>query len=216
MNSSRLPGKALMKLEGKEILLWVVERLKKNNYKIPLAIITSNEESDNPIENFCKQNNLEIFRGSLNNVLERYCKAFDFFGEEFAFRICGDSPLIDPKLIEKAYELSILNKVDLITNLNPRSFPNGQSIEIISKKGLNKLKDYNLNEEQIEHVTLGFYKYAEDFKIINFLSNRNISNYKKHTVDTYEDFLTIQNLISNNDNVIDLDWYQISNILNFS
>ena len=61
----------LMKLAGKELLLWVVERLKKNNYKIPLAILTSNEESDNPIENFCKQNNLEIFRGSLNNVLER-------------------------------------------------------------------------------------------------------------------------------------------------
>ena len=216
MNSSRLPGKALMKLEGKELLLWVVERLKKNIYEIPLAILTSIEESDNPIENFCKQNNLKIFRGSLNNVLERYCEAFDYFGEEFAFRICGDSPLIDPKLIEKAYQISIHNKVDLITNVNPRSFPNGQSIELISKKGLNKLKHYDLNESQKEHVTLGFYKHKEDFKIINFLSNLNASNYNKHTVDTYEDFIRIENFISKNCNVQELDWLQISRILNYS
>ena len=151
-----------------------------------------------------------------NHSSKVFCEAFDFFEEEFAFRICGDSPLIDPKLIDKAYQIYIDNKVDLITNLKPRTFPNGQSVELISKKGLNKLKNYDLNKEEIEHVTLGFYHYEKDFKIINFISNFNISNYRKQTIDSYEDFLTINHLIKKFNNINDLDWFEISNKLNYS
>lgn len=211
MSSNRLPGKVLMDLEGKVILEWTIERLAKNISNIPIAVITSNEESDDPINSLCRKKKVPCYRGSLNNVLERFYNACIFFQEENFIRISGDSPLIDPRIIDKAYEIFSRNKVDLISNIMKRSFPKGQSVELVSKDAIHKLRKFDLKDSELEHVTLGFYNNKDNFEIINFESEYINCAMQQQSVDTYSDYLKLSNFIKQNKNVENLSWIEIYN-----
>tara|TARA_Y100001978_G_C23608969_1_gene392577 strand:+ start:129 stop:770 length:642 start_codon:yes stop_codon:yes gene_type:complete len=209
MNSRRLPGKVLKNLDQKTILEWTINRLKKNKSKIPVCVITSKEKSDDPIDIFCKKNQINCYRGSLNDVLKRFCDACNFFNVDFVIRISGDSPLIDHRLIDKAYQIHLKNNIDLISNILFRTYPKGQSVEIISKEALNNLDKLNLSKAEREHVTLGFYKNQSLFKIKNFESeDENYSHYQL-SIDTYNDYKKIANFIKNNKNAFFLNWKEI-------
>ena len=209
MNSRRLPGKVLKNLDQKTILEWTINRLKKNKSNIPVCVITSKEKSDDPIDIFCKKNQINCYRGSLNDVLKRFCDACNFFNVDFVIRISGDSPLIDHRLIDKAYQIHQKNNIDLISNILFRTYPKGQSVEIISKEALNNLDKLNLSKAEREHVTLGFYKNQSLFKIINFESeDENYSHYQL-SIDTYNDYKKIANFIKNNKNAFFLNWKEI-------
>ena len=72
LNSKRLPGKVLKNCAGKPIIKWTVERLKKTNYDTKIVVITSKNDSDNPIVDYCKRESINYFRGPLENVAQRY------------------------------------------------------------------------------------------------------------------------------------------------
>ncbi len=209
MSSKRLPGKVLLKLDQKVLLEWTIERLKKNAYKIPVAVISSDKQSDKPIEEFCDRNKVLFYKGSLENVIKRFHMACKFFQEDFFIRVSGDSPLIDPKLIDKAYEIHCKQNFDLITNIMKRSFPKGQSVELISRKAINHLQKFNLSNEEKEHVTLGFYKNKDKFNIYNFESGSKKYALQQQSIDTLNDYLKIKNLIKTEDNVLNLNWLDI-------
>ena len=209
MNSKRLPGKVLLKLDKKVLLEWTIERLRKNSYKIPVAVISSDKQSDKPIEEFCYRNKVLFYKGSLENVIKRFQMACQFFQEDFFIRVSGDSPLIDPKLIDKAYEIHCKQNFDLITNIMRRSFPKGQSVELISKNAINHLQKFNLSNEEKEHVTLGFYKNKNKFNIYNFESGSKKYALQQQSIDTLNDYLKIKNLIKAEDNVLNLNWLDI-------
>ena len=213
MNSKRLPGKVLMNLEGELLLEWIINRLEKNIFNIPLGVVTSEEKSDDPINNFCESKKISCYRGSLNNVTLRYLMACEFFGTKYFIRISGDSPLIDSNLVENAYQIHLQNKVDLITNILVRSFPKGQSVELISLEALKELNRLKLTRDEKEHVTLGFYNYQKHFKIINFKSGKINCSDQQQSIDTYEDLQNIKKLLSNNKNAISLNWLEIYNKL---
>lgn len=209
MSSKRLPGKVLLKLDQKVSLQWTVERLKRNSYKIPVAVISSDKKSDKPIEEFCYTNKVLFYKGSLENVIKRFQMACKFFQEDSFIRVSGDSPLIDPKLIDKAYEIHRNENFDLITNIMKRSFPKGQSVELISKKAINELQKFNLSSEEREHVTLGFYKNKDKFKIFNFESGSKEYSFQQQSIDTLNDYLKIKNLINAEPDVLNLNWLDI-------
>ena len=209
MSSKRLPGKVLLKLDQKVLLEWTIERLKKNSYKIPVAVISSDKQSDKPIEEFCDRNKVLFYKGSLENVIKRFHMACKFFQEDFFIRVSGDSPLIDPKLIDKAYEIHCKQNFDLITNIMKRSFPKGQSVELISKKAINNLQKFNLSNEEKEHVTLGFYKNKDKFNIYNFESGSQKYALQQQSIDTLNDYLKIKTLIKVENNVSNLNWQDI-------
>tara|TARA_Y100000589_G_scaffold42800_1_gene35852 strand:- start:473 stop:1135 length:663 start_codon:yes stop_codon:yes gene_type:complete len=209
MNSKRLPGKVLLKLDKKVLLEWTIERLRKNSYKIPVAVISSDKQSDKPIEEFCYRNKVLFYKGSLENVIKRFQMACQFFQEDFFIRVSGDSPLIDPKLIDKAYEIHCKQNFDLITNIMRRSFPKGQSVELISKNAINHLQKFNLSNEEKEHVTLGFYKNKDKFNIYNFESGSKKYALQQQSIDTLSDYLKIKNLIKSEHDVLNLNWLDI-------
>lgn len=209
MSSKRLPGKVLLKLDQKVLLQWTIERLRKNSYKIPVAVISSDQESDKPIEEFCDRNKVLFYKGSLENVIKRFQMACQFFQEDFFIRVSGDSPLIDPKLIDKAYEIHCKQNFDLITNIMRRSFPKGQSVELISRNAINHLQKFNLSNEEKEHVTLGFYKNKDKFNIYNFESGSKEYALQQQSIDTLSDYLKIKNLIKAEHDVLNLNWLDI-------
>ena len=82
---------------------------------------------------------IKCFRGSHNNVLKRYVQFIKVRNiKKPIIRISGDSPFIDPSIVKTMICLSKNTKFDLISNKFPRSFPKGQTVEIIHPKKPNK------------------------------------------------------------------------------
>lgn len=194
-NSRRLPGKVLKKIQGKTLLGWILHRLSRLNFDIPIAILTSHEKSDDPIVDFCISENIKYYRGDLNNVASRFLNAAIHFNEKEFIRISGDSPLIDPKIVDKAFKISKEVKYDLITNVLNRTYPKGQSIEIIKLKALEKLLSNNLTLSEKEHVTKGFYFQKNKFKIFNFEAGSSNYNSVQLCVDSLDDFQIVNKII---------------------
>ena len=123
-------------------------------------------------------------------------------------RISADSPLIDIHLIKKAMKYVKENKYQIITNVCPRSFPKGQSVEII-KSSVYKDNYNNFNKKKyLEHVTNFFYKNKKNFLIKNIKSKKDYSNFSL-ALDTKKDFNKIKNLLFLSNNA---DWNFFDNL----
>ena len=169
-NSKRFPKKVLHLIKGRPLIQHVIERVKKSKRVTDIIVATSKNKSDNNLVSFLKKN------------------------KKYFIRISGDSPLIWPKIINRAIKLHKKNpKYDLITNIFPRSFPHGQSVEIIKTSILeNNIK--KMNKFELEHVTQFFYRNCLEFLIKNFLSTGKNDSIKL-AVDTRRDLKNILKII---------------------
>jgi len=104
MSSTRLPGKVLMDLAGKTVLAHIVERLRFCRNIQSIVIATSTDASDTPIEQWCQQSQLICYRGSLNDVLDRYVQAARLVKADVVVRITADCPAIDPMIVDEVIE----------------------------------------------------------------------------------------------------------------
>ena len=193
MSSSRLPGKVLKKIEGKEILYHLVNNLKKSKYIKKIFVLTSNLIEDDRICNFCIKNNINFFRGSLNNTYLRFYSFLKKNNIKNFMRLSADSPLLDYKLVDTMIVSSKKKNFDIFTNVFPRTFPKGQSIEIIKTSTFLSIKNKSLNREEKEHLTKYFYNNHLKFKVYNHYNDINYSDYN-FSVDTMMDFKIIKKI----------------------
>ena len=195
MNSNRLPNKALTNISGIPLLQRVINKISFSDRVSSIVVATSDKKSDDPIALFCKKNKVKYFRGNLNNVANRF-KELLISQEANAFiRINGDSPLIDSNLINIAVDYFKVGTCDIVTNIFPRSFPKGQSVEVLKSETFIKVCDTNLNTEQKEHVTKIYYDFPEKFKILSFTSGGNYSNINM-SIDNLFDKEKIESIIN--------------------
>ena len=187
ISSSRLPGKVLKKINGKELLHYLILSLSKSKHIKKIVVLTSASKSDKKICNFCKKNNIEYFKGSLKNTYLRFYNYLKSKNTKFFVRISGDSPLLDHRLLNKMLIFSQKKNFDIFCNIFPRSFPKGQSIEIINSHSFLSIYKNKLNLDEKEHVTKYFYNRPRNYKIINFKNKKDYSNYN-FSVDTLKDF----------------------------
>jgi spore coat polysaccharide biosynthesis protein SpsF len=181
-SSKRFKNKILYPLYDKPLLHHVIEKIKKSK-KVKIVVSTSKNKEDDKLVSFLINDGIRYYRGSLNNVAKRLYDTAILERENFFLRISGDSPLIDFRIINKIINIFEKNKnFDLITNVFPRTFPSGQSVEIIKTSTLGKnLKFFSKADK--EHVTRYFYRNSSKFKIKNFTNKRNRS-IKKLSIDT--------------------------------
>ena len=141
------------------------------------------KKDDHKLIKVLSKNKIKYYQGSLNNVAKRLYDTAKFEKQDVFLRISGDSPLIDYRLINKSINIFKKNKnFDLITNIFPKTYPSGQSVEIIKTNLLGKnLKFFSKLDK--EHVTRYFYRNFSRFKIKNFKNKIN-DNKKKLSVDT--------------------------------
>ena len=193
-NSKRFPKKVLHLIKGRPLIQHVIERVKKSKRVTDIIVATSKNKSDDNLVSFLKKNKTKHFRGSLVNVANRFLRIAQKKNKKYFIRISGDSPLICPKIINRAIKLHKKNpKYDLITNIFPRSFPHGQSVEIIKTSILeNNIK--KMNKFELEHVTQFFYRNCLEFLIKNFLSTGKNDSIKL-AVDTRRDLKNILKII---------------------
>lgn len=213
MSSNRLPGKVLMPLAGKPMLAWIVERVVAANYVSRVIVATSNEVDDDSIASYCKKYSIPCFRGNLLDVASRMMEAVKKEKADCFVRISGDSPLIDSKLIDQAIKIYYENEYDLVTNVLKRTFPKGQSVEVLRTKTF--IETYPImNNVEREHVTFYYYLHPEKFKIFNFISKEITAEKVQFSVDTYEDYQIINALIIATKGKIDLGWSDFIKIKN--
>ena len=194
MSSSRFPEKVLSPLCGMPMLMWTINYCRKVN--LPLFVLTSTDESDNQLVGMLEKNDVSYYRGSLKNVVSRYLSFMREHQVKKVVRISGDSPLINPDVILKVIEQDQeLADADLTTNVFPRSFPKGQSVEVIPRKSLELLRDRGLSESDIEHVTPYFYANYKEFKINNLNNTEDLSSINL-SVDTKEDLLRVDQFMA--------------------
>ena len=195
INSSRLPNKVLTLVNGIPLLGYLISKLAKTNDKTKIIIATSDKLIDDPIEKFCIEQKITCFRGPLVDVARRMLSAAIHFEADAFVRINGDSPLIDRALIDCAVEIFENGEYDLVTNTFPRSFPIGQSVEVIKTSTFEKAYRKMTKLEELEHVTKYFYDHPEYFKIHNFTNDIDLSHYRL-VVDTPEDLDRIKKIIT--------------------
>jgi len=193
MGSTRLPGKVLMDIGGKPLLEHVVERIAQAKLNLPLLVCTSTNQEDKKIKDFCDALNINCFQGCLLDVASRFEEISKIYQLNSFIRISGDSPLIDPNIINNFFTKWDL-KYDILTNVFPRSYPSGQSVEIVNANTF-KLNVSNFKSpEEREHVTRYFYLRNKQFKIKNLKHEDDLSNCCL-AVDTKADFQKISKLL---------------------
>jgi spore coat polysaccharide biosynthesis protein SpsF len=198
MTSQRLPGKPLEDLEGRELLGRVLDRVRAAKTVSRVIVATSTQDTDDALSAFCDRESTHCFRAAMDDVASRLLAAADFVGASAFVRISGDSPVIDPQLIDHAVHVYSATRPDLVTNVSPRTFPAGQSVEVVKASALRKLwsqqSDAADAAELNEHVTTGFYRSPESWDIVNFTSGL-LGPHPSMAVDTPEDLVRIRQLI---------------------
>lgn len=196
-DSNRFPEKILKKINNITIIDLILKRLKVSKKVKKIIVATSNNHSDDKLTKYLLKKKINIFRGKLDDVVDRLYKASR--GNKYFIRINGDSPLIDPKLIDKMIDIfkKKISLVDILTNTNPRTFPKGQSIEIVRRKILKDNYPFMSSFDK-EHVTSFFYKNQKKFKIKN-VKNKNKIYKIKFAVDTKQDLVKLMRFSKNKD-----------------
>jgi spore coat polysaccharide biosynthesis protein SpsF len=194
MSSTRLPGKVFKELAGKPMLQWTLERLGNSKMLKKVVVATSMDSGDNVVEEFCREKNVNFHRGPLENVALRFAEVITLEQADAFVRINGDSPLIDPIIIDQAVSLYQSTTVELVTNIMPRTFPKGQSVEVINSEHFQKLCKRMTEPTDQEHVTKGFYNNSEKHRIVSFTSGID-AGHVQLSVDTLDDFVEIEKLI---------------------
>lgn len=194
MGSSRLPGKILRPIMDKPMLHFLMERLKRVTHTNDSVILTTTEEKDDAVVEFCEQDNIPFFRGSEEDVLARYYEAALERRPDIIVRMTADCPLLDPQIVDKVIEAFQKEKCDYMSTItDKRMLPRGLDVEVFSYQALEKAFHHAQKPAEREHVTPYMYWHPELFQIRGFIYPKDCSQYRL-TVDTLEDFQLVEKI----------------------
>lgn len=194
--SSRLPNKVLMPLNGKPLILRMIERVQLSRLKGEIIVATTNDYSDDSIEEICINNKIKVFRGHPTDLLDRHFKAALEYDADTVVKIPSDCPLIDPLVIDKVlnFYLDNSNKYDYVSNLHPATYPDGNDVEIFSITALKVGWENATRELEREHTTPYFWENPDKFRIgnVEWETGLDYSMSHRFTIDYMEDYLFIK------------------------
>jgi spore coat polysaccharide biosynthesis protein SpsF len=167
VGSTRLPGKMLMELAGRPALDYLLERLDHAQPLDAVIVATSEQPADDAIARHCAAAGVPCHRGAHNDVAARLLAGAEAAALDALVRVNGDSPLLDQALVDRGVRLFRQGGRDLVTNVHPRSFPRGQSVEVIGCASLRAVLP-GLSAQDREHVTAGLYRDPDGLTIENF------------------------------------------------
>lgn len=195
MGSTRLPNKVLKEIAGQPLLWYVVNRVKLAKKVDKVVVATSGSVADDAIEWFCREFDVDCFRGSENDVLDRYFQCSLKYPEyQNIVRITGDCPLIDPAIIDRIIEKFTSGQFDYVSNVLKPTFPDGLDAEIFTRETLETVNRRAKLPSEREHVTTYIIFGSNNFKKRNLEADNDYSNYRL-TVDNIEDFEVVEFLI---------------------
>lgn len=195
MNSRRLPNKVLTEIKGKPMLMYLLDGLRQSRLLSGFIVATSRDPSDDAVEFFCRESGVRCHRGPLEDVAGRFMETLGIHGLGAFVRLSGDSPLMDYRLVDRAVTIYREGCYDLVTNVLKRSFPKGQSVEVVRASTFSRTYPLMKAGDDREHVTKYFYAHSADFQIGSFKSEMDYSGIQL-SVDSPADLERIRRIVS--------------------
>lgn len=239
MSASRLPGKVLLDIGGEPMLVRVVERTCRAQTVDEVVVATSSDESDDPIEELCRERSYKYYRGNLRDVLDRYYQAAKIYSAQVVVRITADCPVIDPLVIDQTVAAffgdgsSLLTRAesnkdrerfsglsnvpawDFATNRLPppwhRTFPIGLDTEVCTFFALEKAWRKADQPHQREHVMPYLYEHKKLFRIL-LVNHDPDCGHLRWTVDTPQDLELLRKIYSRFKGRDDFSWLEVLNL----
>tara|TARA_Y100001970_G_C14255143_1_gene874790 strand:+ start:6097 stop:6852 length:756 start_codon:yes stop_codon:yes gene_type:complete len=193
MGSSRLPGKVMMSILGKPMLELQIERITRANLIDKLVIATTLNSLDDVIEQLCISLDIECFRGSEEDLLDRYYKSAKLFEADYIVRLTGDDPLTDPNLIDDMISKMKSGNFDAVTNTIYPTYPEGLDLSVLTFNALSRAWSEADLQSQREHVTPYIFDNSAEFRTFHYKQNVDKSSLR-WTVDYKEDLIFIEEI----------------------
>ncbi len=198
--SSRLPSKVLKSIDGKTLLEIHIDRILKSKKVSNVIVATTINKEDDAIEKLVAGIGVSVFRGSENDVLDRFYQSVKDSKPNLIIRLTSDCPLIDPNLIDYLIDRAVANGLDYCSNTLLETFPDGQDIEVFTFEALEKSWNSAKLDSEREHVTPYIKKRSsfygnDEFSALNISSEKEEYENVRMTVDELVDFNTIVLLI---------------------
>jgi spore coat polysaccharide biosynthesis protein SpsF len=195
MGSTRLPGKVLQNLAGEPVLRRVINRVRRAETLTSIVIATTEQPADDAIVALCASIACPYFRGSEQDVLDRYYRAAHHYQADLVVRITSDCPLIEPAIIDQVVQALIsAGQYDYVSNtLAQRTFPRGLDVEALTFAALERAWKDDPDPAWREHVTPYIYRHPELFRLHHITHPVDYSA-MRWTVDTPEDLAFVRHI----------------------
>ena len=192
-SSSRLPGKVLRPLQGRPMLERQIERIRRARRLDRLVVATSHHAEDDPIEALCKTLSVACFRGSLEDVLDRFYRAAASHRPDHVVRLTGDCPLCDPEIIDRVVAYHVEGGYDYTCNVLEPTFPDGLDVEVMTRASLEAAWRESELPSQREHVTAFIQTQPARFRLGDVRNDADLSALR-WTVDEPADFDLVERI----------------------
>jgi len=212
MESTRLPGKVLMDMGGKTVLARMVDRLRQAARINEIVVATIDSVADDAISKECHRLEVATFRGSENDVLDRYHRAARKCAAQVVVRITSDCPVIDPQLVDETIRVFHEQCGDCASNIFPRTYPRGLDTEVFTRSALEQAWHDAHKPYQREHVTPYFYQHPELFRLASLRGQVDYSQYR-WTLDTAEDLELLRAIYARFSNQDDFRWGEVTRLV---
>ncbi len=198
LGSTRLPQKVLKEINGIALIDYHFERLKSSHLVNEHWLSTSELAQDDKLACHATDKRWSCFRGSEDNVLERFyltAKAAGCTSDDVIVRLTGDCPLICPTVLEETIKAHLSNNPSGYTHFVKESLPRGFDVEVFSMQNLENAYRNATTDAQKEHVTLYMYAYSKNVEVLSLqLGKIGWGDYRL-CVDEQADFETVQALV---------------------
>lgn len=193
IGSSRLRGKILKPLGNTDVLTHVTSRCKQIQGVYDVIVATSELSQDDLVEQWCKKNEITCFRGSEDDVLDRYVQCAKQYKPDYVMRVTADCPYVDFEMANDIVKLMEQERVDIVDLAG--DIPRGLAVELISYKALIYIHERGQESRHREHVTYYSYENRHEFSrtVFTVPSSRQYPGLRI-TLDTVEDYALCQEI----------------------
>lgn len=196
MGSTRLPGKVLADICGQPLIQRLIDRVKATPGIDHVVVATTIDLADDALANWCLEHSLPVYRGSVNDVLDRFWQCAQRYKAEFIVRVTADDPLKDPEIIRKALELcDSAPEVDYASNTLQPSYPEGLDIEVVRYRALKRAANEAKLPSEREHVMPYIWKHPDRFVLRGFGMQPDLSHWR-WTVDKPSDLELVRRIFA--------------------
>lgn len=193
-SSSRLPGKVLLPIVGRPMLALQIERMLRARRVDRWVLATSTNAEDDALEGIARSAGVDCFRGSLDDVLDRFYRAAERYAPEHVVRTTGDCPLFDPEVLDVGIAAYLSSGVDYLSNCVEATYPDGLDYEVFRFSALEEAWKEARLPSQREHVTPFINRQPDRFSVKHFRNPAGDFSSLRWTVDQPEDLPLVRSV----------------------
>lgn len=193
--STRLPGKVLLPLAGKHLLVRMIERIQASTTAFEIVVATTIDQTDEPVRALCREHDIRCYSGHPTDLLDRHLKAALPLGPDAVVKIPSDCPLIDPGVIDRVLKKYTEDQAnaDFVSNLHPPTYPDGNDVEVVPMHVLETAHREAKKPFEREHTTPFIWEQPGRFRLVNVEWETGLDYSMSHrwTIDYPEDYAFI-------------------------